>query len=212
MGSSYKGQKLGTFGDLGIFSFNGNKIITTSGGGMLISKQKDYIEKAKFLSTQAREPFLHYEHKELGYNYRMSNILAAIGRGQLKQLDSFVKKRRKIFKRYYESLSVFNGVKFMSEADYCFGNRWLTTFTIDEYKSGVSRNQIIKLLSEENIESRPVWKPMHLQPFFEKYDYIKKDNIDISKDLFEMGICLPSGSSLTELDQERIIDIVCSLF
>ena len=145
LGSEYKGAKLGSFGSMGIFSFNGNKIITTSSGGMLVSDNIDYIERAKFLSTQAREPELHYEHKEIGYNYRMSNILAAVGCGQLLHLDSFVEKRREIFNRYYNALSIVEGLNFMSEAEYCKSNRWLTTLTIDRLKTGFDRNRIIRV-------------------------------------------------------------------
>ena len=196
---------------MGVLSFNGNKIITTSGGGMLISSDKSYIEKAKFLSTQSREPFLHYEHKEIGYNYRLSNILAAIGRGQLKSIDTFVNKRRKIFDNYYKQLSCFEGIKFMSEPDYCRGNRWLTTLTINETKTGFSRDDLIKRLEVENIESRPVWKPMHLQPLFKDFEYVKQAETDVSLNLFKNGICLPSGSNLSIKDQNCIIDIVKSL-
>ena len=211
LGSNYKKKKLGSFGCMSILSFNGNKIITTSGGGMLLSDNIDYVDKAKFLSSQAREKKIYYEHKELGFNYRMSNLLAGIGRGQLLSIDEFVKKRRKIFKRYFKQLSIIDGFNFLVEPYYSKSNRWLTTLTLDKRKTGIDRNQIIRLLEEENIESRPVWKPMHLQPLYKDYDYITKKNQDISGELFNNGLCLPSGSSLSVKDQNRIIDIIISM-
>ncbi|MBF12714.1 MAG: pyridoxal phosphate-dependent aminotransferase [Flavobacteriaceae bacterium] len=212
LGSEYKGEKCGNFGSLGVFSFNGNKIITTSGGGMLVSNNEDYIEKARFLSTQSREPEIHYEHKELGYNYRMSNLLAAIGRGQLKNLEDFIEKRRKIYKNYFDALSPIEGIDFMSQAEYCKSNHWLTTITVDQKITNLSRSQIIDNLEKENIESRPVWKPMHLQPLYKNCDYIKNGERDVSAELFMNGLCLPSGSNLSYQDQNRIIDIILSLF
>jgi len=211
LGSEYKGAKCGTFGKAGIFSFNGNKIVTTSGGGMLVSNDEKFVEQARFLSSQAREPEIHYEHKELGYNYRMSNLLAAVGRGQLQSLDNYVSKRRDIYKKYYDALSPVAGIEFMQEAEYGKSNRWLTTLTVDEKVTGISRTQIIDALEKENIESRPVWKPMHMQPLYEKYEYVKSDARDVSAELFENGLCLPSGYSLSEEDQSRIIDIILSL-
>ncbi len=212
LGSEYKNKKCGSFGEMSILSFNGNKIITTSGGGMLVSKNEDYIRKAKFLCTQAREPFLHYEHKELGYNYRMSNLLAAVGRGQLAKLDVYVAKRRKIFQEYQKAFSDIPGVNFITEPTSSKSNNWLTTFTINPKKSTSNRNQLIKMLSKENIESRPVWKPMHLQPLYKNNKYVNIDNNDISAELFDRGLCLPSGSSLSVKDQNRVIDIVLSCF
>jgi pyridoxal phosphate-dependent aminotransferase EpsN len=211
LGSDYKDRKCGSFGEMGILSFNGNKIITTSGGGMLVSNNEEYIEKAKFLSTQAREPEIHYEHKELGYNYRMSNLLAAVGRGQLEVIGDRVSKRRSIFNRYENTLSHIDGFAFMQEADYGESNRWLTTLTVDENIAGISRTQIIDALKIENIESRPVWKPMHMQPFYKGYEYVTSGNEDVSKKLFEDGLCLPSGSNLLETDQERIINIILEI-
>ena len=211
LGAEYKNQKCGSFGRMGILSFNGNKIITTSGGGMLLSQNEEYIKKARFLATQARESELHYEHKELGYNYRMSNLLAAVGRGQLQNLDNFIAKRRNIYKRYYDALSSVSGIEFMQEAEYGKSNRWLTTLTIDNQKTGIDRNQVVEALEKENIESRPVWKPMHMQPLYENCEYVKSDARDVSAELFEKGLCLPSGSSLSEEDQNRIIDIILSL-
>ena len=208
MGSEYKNQKCGSFGQMGILSFNGNKIITTSGGGMLVCNDKNVIDKARFLATQAREPAIHYEHKELGYNYRMSNLLAAVGRGQLQVLDNRVKTRRKIFQHYFDALSHIEGLDFMPEAPKRKSNRWLTTLTVDPQKTGINRTQIIEALEKENIESRPVWKPMHLQPLYKDCDYISVNNEDVSRKLFENGLCLPSGSNLYMNDQKRIIDIV----
>ena len=211
LGAEYKGKKCGTFGDISVFSFNGNKIITTSGGGMLLSDNEEYVRKARFLSTQAREPEIHYEHKELGYNYRMSNLLAAVGRGQLQVIDGRVNSRRKIFQRYQEALGTLDGIEFMPEAPGCRSNRWLTTLTVDPKIAGVTRTDIIDALARENIESRPVWKPMHLQPLYQDYDYISKDGMDIAAKLFENGLCLPSGSNLSEIDQGRVIDIMLSV-
>ena len=211
LGSEYNGKKLGTFGKIGVFSFNGNKIITTSCGGMLVSENEEYVEKAKFLSSQSKEKERHYEHRELGYNYRMSNLLASIGCGQLLNLDYFMNKRRKIFDYYYEALSNIEGIQFLTESRNCKSNRWLTSLLIDELKTGISRDDVIIALEKEDIESRPVWKPMHLQPFYKGYDYIKKSNIDISASLFNNGICLPSGSNLSKSEQGRIIDIILSL-
>ena len=208
LGASYMDQKCGTFGQMGVLSFNGNKIITTSGGGMLVSDNEGYIKKARFLATQAREPELHYEHRELGYNYRMSNLLAAVGRGQLQVLDNRVKARRRIFERYFNALSTIEGIDFMPEATYGRSNRWLTTLTVDPEKTGVSRTRIIQTLEKENIEARPVWKPMHMQPLYKDCDYIKAGKEDVSKRLFENGLCLPSGSNLSPEDQDRVIDII----
>ena len=211
LGADYKGKKCSSFGEMGILSFNGNKIITTSGGGMLVSNNKDYVKKARFLSTQAREHTIHYEHKELGYNYRMSNLTAAIGRGQLEVLDKRILSRRTIFNRYEKALSNIHGFNFMQEAGYGLSNRWLTALTVDEKITGISRNQIIEVLEKENIESRPVWKPMHIQPLYKNCEYVKGDHGDVSAKLFQNGICLPSGSSLTEGEQGKIIDIILSI-
>ena len=208
LGAEYKGRKCGVFGRVGVLSFNGNKIITTSGGGMLVSDNVDLMNKARFLANQARESEIHYEHKELGYNYRMSNLLAAVGRGQLQVLDERVEARRTIFNRYYEALSDLDGIDFMPEAPYGKCTRWLTTLTIDPSITGITRTQIIEALEQENIEARPVWKPMHLQPLYQGYDYITSGKEDVSKRLFEQGLCLPSGSNLSPEDQDRVIDII----
>ena len=208
LGAKYKGKKCGMFGEMGIFSFNGNKIITTSGGGMLLSDNHELINKARFLSMQARENVIHYEHSELGYNYRMSNILAALGRGQLKHLNNFVDKRREIFDKYNDLLGDIEQIKFMPEAKYGRSSRWLTTLTVN---GGLKKDvtlDIINALEENNIESRPVWKPMHLQPYYSKYPYVKKDNFDVSKYLFTNGICLPSGTQLKEKEQYKISQII----
>jgi pyridoxal phosphate-dependent aminotransferase EpsN len=208
LGSTYKGKKSGTFGKFGIYSFNGNKIITTSGGGMLVSYDIEALQKARFLATQARDPAPHYQHSQVGYNYRMSNIVAGIGRAQLEVLDERVKARRAIFDRYVQALGNIEGVHFMPELECTMSNRWLTTLTIDRQTLGVTPMDIINALAEENIEARPVWKPLHMQPVFEgiKY-YSHHENWSISEELFANGICLPSGSNLTEEEQNRVIDV-----
>jgi len=209
LGSKYKGIASGTIGEYGIYSFNGNKIITTSGGGALISNNEEQIQKARFLSTQARDPALHYQHSEIGYNYRMSNIVAGIGRGQLEVLDERVKMRRANFKRYEEAFSSIDGISFQPELKDTYSNRWLTALTIDPDKAGVTRTEIIEKLEESNIEARPVWKPMHLQPLFEQYAYYPhEEGKSISDALFENGLCLPSGSNMTEEQQEKVIGII----
>ena len=204
LGSEYKGQKLGTFGKFGILSFNGNKIITTSGGGALISNDKESIEKARFLATQARDVAPHYQHSQIGYNYRMSNIVAGIGRGQMEVIHNRVKKRRDINNLYKELLSSKKGINFLTEPseDY-FSNYWLTTITLDKNKLGKNREDIRLHLEKYNIESRPLWKPMHLQPVFKDFPaYLN----GVSKDLFDKGLCLPSGSNLTENDLHGVVN------
>ena len=171
LGSKYKGKASGTFGEFGIYSFNGNKIITTSGGGMLISNNIEALQKARFLATQARDPAPHYQHSELGYNYRLSNILAGVGRSQLKVLESRVSARRTVFQTYYQELAGLPGISFMPELENTFSNRWLTALTIDEKEAGVTVNEILSSLEKENIEARPVWKPLHMQPLFNQYKY-----------------------------------------
>lgn len=209
LGSEYKGQKSGTFGHFGIYSFNGNKIITTSGGGALVSNDEAAIQKARFLSTQARDPAVHYEHSQVGYNYRMSNIVAGVGRGQLEVLDQRVQQRRAVFKRYYDAFHQIDGISFQPELEGTYSNKWLTALTIDPKQTGVSRDHIIESLSENNIEARPVWKPMHLQPLFEGSIYYPHQIDDsVSEKLFKDGICLPSGSNLAIEDQERVIKII----
>jgi UDP-N-acetylbacillosamine transaminase len=188
-------------GDMGIYSFNGNKILTTSGGGMLISKNSEYIQKAKFLSTQAKEDFLHYEHKEFGYNYRMSNILAAVGVAQMEVLKQRVNRRREIFELYKKELSNIDEINFMPEIKNSIGNRWLTTLTLNH----TNPHTLIEALQKENIESRPLWKPMHLQPLF-KDALVTQDGT--SQKLFESGICLPSGSSMSYDDVLRVCSTI----
>jgi dTDP-4-amino-4,6-dideoxygalactose transaminase len=210
LGSSYGGKKLGTFGDIGIYSFNGNKIITTSGGGAMVSNNVEWIRKAKFLSTQARDAAPHYEHSEVGYNYRLSNICAGIGRGQLKVLDERVSQRRNIFERYFKELGNIAGIEFLSERSPAFSNHWLTTILIDSSKAnGRSREGLRVALEEQNIESRPLWKPMHLQPVFFSYPVYEKG---VSAKLFTDGLCLPSGSNLPEMGLRRVIDNMRAYF
>lgn len=207
LGASYKGQKLGSFGDIGIYSFNGNKIITTSGGGVLVSNKEEHITKARFLATQARDNAPHYEHTQIGYNYRMSNISAGIGRGQMQVLDTWVEKRRAVFKRYKKELSSIEKIQFLEETDKNFySNRWLTTILTQSFE----QREIIRLaLEKQNIEARPLWKPMHLQPIFKEYPYYGDK---LSEQLFEKGLCFPSGSNMTEEQQSRVINVIKSLF
>lgn len=209
IGSTYKGKASGTFGQFGIYSFNGNKIITTSGGGMLISNDTGALKKARFLATQARDPAPHYQHSNIGFNYRMSNILAGVGRAQLGVLNERVKARRNIFNRYYQELANLPGFYFMPELENTFSNRWLTALTINEEEAGASVGELLKALTEENIEARPVWKPLHMQPIFQGVQYYPHgENENISESLFINGICLPSGSNLNEEDQTRIINCI----
>lgn len=209
LGATYKGKFSGTLGRYGVYSFNGNKIITTSGGGALISKDKEAIEKARFWATQARDVARHYQHSQVGYNYRMSNVLAGIGRGQLLNIEERIKARRRVFDRYFEALGSFAGIEFMPEATYGTSNRWLTALTVDPYICGVSRHEIMDALERGNIEARPVWKPMHLQPVFSECEYYPHElGASISDSLFDKGICLPSGSNLTEEEQNRVISVV----
>jgi dTDP-4-amino-4,6-dideoxygalactose transaminase len=201
LGSSYKGRRLGSFGEIGIYSFNGNKIITTSGGGALVSNNEKWVKKAKFLSTQAREDAPHYEHKEIGYNYRLSNICAGIGRGQLRVLDERVAQRRNVFEIYRNNLDprIFS---LLAEPQGMFSNRWLTTALIDP-DSAINQEKLRLALEKENIETRPLWKPMHLQPVFNTAPaYVN----GISEQLFRTGICLPSGSNMSIEDQDRVLD------
>lgn len=211
LGSSYKGKASGTMGTFGIYSFNGNKIITTSGGGMLVSNDVDAINKARFLATQAKDPFPYYQHSEVGYNYRMSNILAGIGRAQLQVLEERVTSRRSIFAQYALHLSNLPGITFMSELENTRSNRWLTTLLLDEKEGGISKDKLLEILTVENIEARHVWKPLHLQPLFKGNLYYSHDeNQNVAEELFHKGICLPSGSSMTKLQQMRIINCVCN--
>ncbi len=211
LGSSYKGQKCGTFGDIGVLSFNGNKIITTSGGGAIVTRTKAQKEKAIFYATQARDAAPHYQHSEIGYNYRMSNICAGIGRGQMEVLDAHVALRRKMHAFYVALFKGLNGVTVFTapNADY-FSNHWLSAILIDPLKTnGITRETLRLAFEAKNIESRPLWKPMHLQPVFEMYPYYGKK---VAETLFENGLCLPSGSNLTDSDRERIAAVIKSVF
>ncbi|WP_366161312.1 aminotransferase class I/II-fold pyridoxal phosphate-dependent enzyme [Bacillus infantis] len=206
LGTYYKGKHTGTFGDYGIFSFNGNKIITTSGGGMLVSNNEERIAKARFWATQSRDQARHYQHSELGFNYRMSNVVAGIGRGQLKVLDQRVAKKNYIFEFYKRELGGLEGIEFMPSNEWDEPNYWLSSITL----SGKVRPlDIFDALEAENIESRPVWKPMHLQPFFEKYDFVGEG---VSEDLFENGVCLPSDTKMTDEDLERVVKTIKGLW
>ncbi len=209
LGASCRGQPAGSFGLLGVFSFNGNKIITTSGGGMLVSRDRDLVDRARFLATQARDPAPHYEHSTVGYNYRLSNVLAAIGRGQLRTLDERIAARRRIFDTYQQALANLPGIDFMPEASHGRATRWLTCLTIDARKFGATREDVRRALEHENIEARPVWKPMHLQPVFR---HCQAFGGGVSARLFEHGLCLPSGSNLSHGDQERVIAVVQRCF
>ena len=206
LGTTYKGKMTGTYGDFGIYSFNGNKIITTSGGGMLVSSNKEMIEKSRFWATQSRDQARHYQHSELGFNYRMSNVVAGIGRGQLKVLHKRVEKKREIYSYYKEHLSDLDGISFMPENDWNEPNFWLSAITLH---GKVTPTQLMNRLAEDNIESRPVWKPMHLQPFFEKYDFV---GTDVSEKLFESGVCLPSDTKMTSTDLERVVSLIRGLW
>lgn len=211
LGARYKGRSSGTFGTLGVFSFNGNKIITTSGGGMLVSDDPALVERARFLSTQAREAAIHYEHKEIGYNYRMSNILAGVGRGQLKVLADRVAARRELFVTYATELADVPGLSWMPEPAWSFSNRWLSACTFDPGVSRVRVSDLIRSLADEFIEARPIWKPLHLQPVFSGCTYYSHDNESVSETLFETGLCLPSGSSMTPDEIARVIDKIKKL-
>lgn len=203
LGASYRGRAPGTLGNIGIYSFNGNKVITTSGGGMLVSEDEDLVRHALKLATQAREPVPHYEHTEIGYNYRMSNVLAAIGRGQLMVLEDRVNARRRNFAFYQHALGDLPGVEFMPEAPWGRHSRWLTTLTIDPREFGVDRETVRLALEEQNIETRPVWKPMHQQPIFQN---CRKFGGMVADELFEKGLCLPSSSSLSESQLDRVAE------
>ncbi|SFC10839.1 dTDP-4-amino-4,6-dideoxygalactose transaminase [Alkalibacterium subtropicum] len=206
LGAYYKGKHTGTFGKYGIFSFNGNKIITTSGGGMLVSDDEEKIDKVRFWSTQSRDTARHYQHSELGFNYRMSNVVAGIGRGQLKVLDRRVAKKKYIFDFYKKELEHLEGVEFMPVNNWNEPNFWLSVMTLN---GEIRPLDVMETLEKENIESRPVWKPMHMQPFFEEYDYIGSNT---SEKLFENGVCLPSDTKMTDEDLEKICSIIKDLW
>lgn len=214
LGSTYKGKFTGTFGKYGIFSFNGNKIITTSGGGMLVSEDEEKIKKVRFWSTQSREPERHYEHKEIGFNYRMSNICAGIGRGQLKVLEKRVEQKTKIYENYKKAFENIKEIKMQPMLDGTRPNHWLSAIILDK-SSKVKPIDIMLKLEKENIESRPIWKPMHLQPVFAQYDFITVANDkdeSISEDIFNRGVCLPSDTKMTKEEQDRVIKAIKELF
>ena len=205
LGATYRGRPAGSFGAAGVFSFNGNKIITTSGGGMLVSDDGDLVDRVRHLATQAREPAVQYEHRDIGFNYRMSNLLAALGRGQLEQLPAKVARRRAINARYRAALGDLDGVSFMPDAPYGAPTSWLTVMTVDPEVTGTTPEAIRVRLEDDDIEARPAWKPLHLQPAFAD---VPMRGGDVSEQIFATGLCLPSGSSLTDDDQDRVIAIV----
>ena len=205
LGASYKGKPAGTSSQVGVFSFNGNKVITTTGGGMLVSPNADWVDKARFWSTQARDPGIGYQHSELGYNYRLSNVLAGIGRGQLEVLDLRVQQRRAIAFRYRDAFADLDGISLMPQAPYGLHTNWLSCFLIDEHRFGCTRDDLIRALDAAGVESRPVWKPMHLQPL---YASAERYGGEVAEDIFNRGICLPSSSSLTLEDQLYVINRV----
>lgn len=210
LGATYHGKACGTFGAIGVLSFNGNKIITTSGGGALISDTEEYVTKARFLATQARDDAPHYQHSHIGYNYRMSNVSAGIGRGQMLVLKDRIAQRRANFDFYVNALGHLPGISFVHEAEGSFSNRWLTTILVDPVKSGGVSREIIRLALElQNIESRPLWKPMHLQPIFADAPFYGDGT---SEKLFEQGLCLPSGSNLTPAELDRVVTHIKALF
>jgi dTDP-4-amino-4,6-dideoxygalactose transaminase len=208
LGATYRGRPAGSFGDAAVFSFNGNKIITTSGGGMLVSRSAELVERARHLSTQAREPVPHYEHAVLGYNYRLSNLLAALGRAQLAGLDARIARRRHVHELYRAALGAIPGIRFMPIADYGEPNYWLTCILVDPDVFGCSREDIRLALEAVDIESRPTWKPLHLQPLFADTPMLGGA---VSAGVFERGLCLPSGSSLADTDVARVVEIVTAL-
>ena len=214
LGATYKGKQTGTMGKYGIYSFNGNKIITTSGGGMLVSDDEEGIKKSRFWATQSRDNARYYQHTELGYNYRMSNIVAGIGRGQIRVLDERIEKKKYIYEKYKEAFSDIKDIEMTNICEYGEPNYWLSVGILND-NSRVKPIDIILALEEENIESRHIWKPMHMQPFYEKYDFFKDDNSEkgsVSEEIFERGICLPSDTKMTDEEIERVIKIVMGLF
>lgn len=212
LGATYKGKLVGTFGKYNIISFNGNKIITTSGGGMLLTKKEKDAKKALFWATQSREPKKYYEHKEIGYNYRMSNVCAAIGCGQFECLDKKIKMKQEIFNRYLEGFKDIKEIEMLKEDEKRVSTHWLSVMRLNNSK--ITPNDILEALEKENIESRPIWKPMHMQPIFKKYPFFNHNakGISISEELFKNGICLPSDTNMTKKEQERVIEIIRKLF
>lgn len=208
LGATYHGRPAGSFGQAAVFSFNGNKILTTSGGGALVSNDPGWIEKARFLATQARDPAPHYQHSEIGYNYRLSNLLAAVGRGQLRVLADRVAARRRVFERYRQRLEQVPGTCFMPEAPDGRSTRWLTVVVLDRARFGATPDDVRRALEAVDIESRPLWKPLHLQPVFEG---CRRRGGAVAEALFRDGLCLPSGSALTEEQQEGICEVIRSV-
>lgn len=212
LGATYRGRYSGTIGEIGIYSFNGNKIITTSGGGMMVSNEEAYTKKATFWATQSREAERHYEHKEIGYNYRMSNVVAGIGRGQLKVLNERITKKKEIFNMYQEAFKDIQEIEMMNICDYGKSNYWLSVMTLSE-DSRVKPLDIMMELESHNIESRPVWKPMHLQPIFKQYPFFTvSEGISVAEDYFNRGICLPSDTKMTTEQQQQVIAYIRALF
>jgi len=209
LGTLYKGKPAGSLGAIGVFSFNGNKIVTTTGGGMLVSPRMEWVDKARFWAQQARDPGVAYQHTEMGYNYRLSNVLAGIGCGQLEVLDQRIEQRRAVAFRYRDAFADLPGLSFMPQAPYGLHTNWLSCFLVDEQGLGASRDQIIRALAAKDIESRPLWKPMHLQPL---YSGAERHGGEVAEELFRRGFCLPSSSSLPPVDQEEIISIVRGLW
>lgn len=213
LGATYKGKMSGTFGEFGVYSFNGNKIITTSGGGMLVSNDDEAIKKVRFWATQARDQARYYQHSELGYNYRMSNVCAGIGRGQLTVLEERIAQKKAIYNRYKEAFADIEEIQMAPICDYGEPNYWLSVMTIDS-SSKVKPLDVMIALEEDNIESRPIWKPMHLQPYYEKYPFYNHNNdgISVAEDIFNRGVCLPSDTKMTDEDMDRVIGIVKGLW
>ena len=205
LGATYKGKHVGSRGTVSAFSFNGNKIITTTGGGMLMAQRQDFVDKARFWSTQARDRGIAYEHSELGYNYRLSNVLAAIGRGQLRVLGERVQQRRAVFARYCDAFADLPGFEPMPQPSWGLHTNWLSCFLINETQFGSSRDEVLNALASQNIEARPVWKPMHLQPFWQRSERVGGS---VAEELFAMGICLPSSSSMSLIDQETVVAVI----
>lgn len=211
LGATYKGKQTGTFGKYGIFSFNGNKIITTSGGGMLVSDDEERIQKVRFWATQSRDKARYYQHSEIGYNYRMSNIVAGIGRGQLKVLNDRLAKKKEIYETYKDAFKDIPEIEMKPVPVDTKPNYWLSTMLLKE-GSKVTPLNVMEALDKENIESRPIWKPMHMQPVFEKFDFIKVEDKPVSEDIFARGVCLPSDTKMTKVEQQEVIRIIKELF
>lgn len=211
LGATYKGKQTGTFGKFGIFSFNGNKIITTSGGGMLVSDDEERIQKVRFWATQSRDKARYYQHSEIGYNYRMSNIVAGIGRGQLKVLNDRLAKKKEIYETYKDAFKDIPEIEMKPVPIDTKPNYWLSTMLLKE-GSKVTPLNVMEALDKENIESRPIWKPIHMQPVFEKYDFIKVEDKPVSEDIFARGVCLPSDTKMTKEEQQEVIRIIKELF